>query len=188
LEECEKAPISGNAKSLAGEDRVRIPELREGRSTQTMNITRTQNQDAILGQSRGEVVEQACDECVGGFGLFTECVTATAKGKAVGKGACMNCLYGSEAKRCNFHVGKYNLLLYTTVIRTNSLQTTTNSLRQRAVSLILRLIQTEHPRLHPRRRKSGPVAAAVRQSSRPSKRRLLRHRSSLRAYRAGPRP
>ena len=165
-----------------------MPELREGRSAQTMNITRTQNQDAILGQSRGEVQAQACDECVNGFGLFTECVTATAKGKAVGKGACMNCLYGSEAKRCNFHVGKYNLLLYTAVIRTNTLQTTTNSPSQRPVPLILRLIQTEHPRLRSRRMKNGPVAAALRLSSRPSKRRLQRQRISLQTYRTGPRP
>ena len=86
---------TGNCKKLAGQAGVRDVFLREERD---MNLSRSANVEAILGQSRGKIEEEECEGCAEGMGLFTFCVTV----EGMFKGSCTNCHFGSKASGCSF--------------------------------------------------------------------------------------
>jgi hypothetical protein len=71
-------------------------ELRPGRM---ISFKRQQNAEAAIGQLRGRLKKNACESCKGCSGPFTQCVVV----RNALKGACANCHYGGEGRRCNFH-------------------------------------------------------------------------------------
>ncbi|WEW55066.1 hypothetical protein PRK78_000494 [Emydomyces testavorans] len=72
------------------------PVLHEG--VETVNLTQPGNREAVLAQSRGELQEEACQQCKDGYGPFTDCmVVADCFG-----GACAGCHVNSMTKQCSF--------------------------------------------------------------------------------------
>jgi hypothetical protein len=88
---------TGNTVRLAALPPLRVPVLRPGR---TSNPARPSNLEAEFGQATGQVRVPGCTHCVGGSGVWTECVVVA----GFFGGSCANCHYGSEGGRCSFRM------------------------------------------------------------------------------------
>lgn len=86
---------TANCKKLLSQEGVRDVFLRWERD---MNMQRSVNVEAILGQSRGEMEGEECVGCAGGLGLFTSCITV----EGMFSGSCTNCHFGSKGAKCSF--------------------------------------------------------------------------------------
>ena len=65
---------SGVCKQLLAMKRQREIQLREGVSEESISTNRSQNIEALLGYSRGEVAEKACEQCLALSKPFSCCV------------------------------------------------------------------------------------------------------------------
>lgn len=86
---------TGNCKKLLAKPGVREVFLREEKE---LNLQRSANVEAILGQSRGEIEEEECNGCAESGGSFTDCVTV----EGILQGICTNCHFGSRGVKCSF--------------------------------------------------------------------------------------
>lgn len=80
-------------------------------SLKNVNVTKFNNYlPALMGQSaRSRVVnlgDDACNGCKRGNGKFQSCVQVKDdEAKDLFDGACMNCIWGSSARKCNLSTG-----------------------------------------------------------------------------------
>ncbi|KAH7109505.1 hypothetical protein EDB81DRAFT_298725 [Dactylonectria macrodidyma] len=73
---------------------------RQGRSSiPKLDLTRTQNIDAVLIFIFGIKRETPCHHCAKGNGIFLGCYTES----SIASGACANCAYSSRGITCSFH-------------------------------------------------------------------------------------
>ncbi|KAH6953910.1 hypothetical protein BKA56DRAFT_604080 [Ilyonectria sp. MPI-CAGE-AT-0026] len=73
---------------------------RQGRSSiPKLDLTRTQNIDAILIFIYGIKRDTPCHHCARGNGIFQGCYTES----SIATGACANCAYSSRGITCSFH-------------------------------------------------------------------------------------
>lgn len=73
-------------------------EARRGRSPKNpLDLTRTPNVDAVLIYLFGKEADTPCIRCTKGYGIFDGCIVE----KSMVSGACANCAYSSQARRCN---------------------------------------------------------------------------------------
>jgi len=100
LEWAEQALLQANSKptkAIAQMEILRGVELRPSRNH--INLFQSQNCEAALAYSRGQVIDgvQACRDCKRGRGPFAKCVIL----KGYLKGSCSNCHYSATGARCN---------------------------------------------------------------------------------------
>ena len=63
----------------------------------SINWSRSENVEAVLMQVTGTIADISCESCLRGAGPFQGCVVS----ELCGRGACANCYYGSDRRRCN---------------------------------------------------------------------------------------
>ena len=96
----EKTPEKGNAAFFRVRymSKVRVVELREGKTAKDVTWSRIASHEAVLGYSRGIVEEKECKQCEQGGGPLAECVTVPEEYTK----SCTNCHYNSNGKQCSF--------------------------------------------------------------------------------------
>ena len=92
---------SGVAKQLLSMKRRTEIQLREGVLEESISTNRSQNIEALLGYSRGDIAEKACEQCLALIKPFSCCVIV----KGFFQNACSSCHYNSLGKGCSFRVG-----------------------------------------------------------------------------------
>ncbi|CBF82190.1 hypothetical protein AN5277.2 [Aspergillus nidulans FGSC A4] len=82
---------------------VREPQIRQKhiRDGKTFSYVRNSNSEALLGQMVGSHSPKPCTHChIKESGPFEGCIVVAGRFQ----GACANCHFGSEGKRCDFHI------------------------------------------------------------------------------------
>lgn len=79
-----------------------------------INWARAVNREAGLIQITGDKKTTPCNFCAKGAGPFEGCFTA---GNDIAQGACGNCHYNSEGRRCTFHTSEQQETLAKAAIR-----------------------------------------------------------------------
>ena len=73
------------------------------RAGKILNWGRPTNQEAVLGQTRGNYQQESCKKCIDEDGPFTTCVVVSGEFS----GSCANCHYNSLGSSCSFRPCKY---------------------------------------------------------------------------------
>ena len=89
---------SAACKKLLEMPRLRQVTLRSGLQESTISTGRSQNMEAILGYTRGNILPQPCKECK--TKPFASCVVV----ENMFHGSCMGCHYNSLGVKCSLRV------------------------------------------------------------------------------------
>ncbi|KAH6973903.1 hypothetical protein EDB80DRAFT_735263 [Ilyonectria destructans] len=108
---------------------------RQGRSSSTgLDLTRTQNIDALLIYIYGTLRTPSCMQCARGNGIFEGCITKS----DIAAGACANCTYSSRGIRCSYHDRPKETQLSRSIIEKIVKESTPDQLRAFGADLIER--------------------------------------------------
>ncbi|KAH6973991.1 hypothetical protein EDB80DRAFT_742440 [Ilyonectria destructans] len=115
---------------------------RQGRSASTgLDLTRTQNIDALLIYIYGTSRTPSCMQCARGNSIFEGCITktpSTLQCPSMAAGVCANCIYSSRGIRCSYHDRPKETQLSQSIIEKIVKESTPNQLRAFRADLIER--------------------------------------------------
>ena len=107
---------SNACKKLMETERLQEVAVRLDLTEKSLGTGRVQNIEAMLGYSRGKIVEEPCEECALGKRPFAKCVIV----EGFFQGSCVGCHYNSMGKNCSFRPTTSKYLIYLLIIITNN--------------------------------------------------------------------
>ena len=107
---------SNACKKLVELEKLQEIAVRLDLTEKSLSTGRVQNIEAMLGYSRGRIMEEPCDECALGKRPFVRCVVVD----GLFQGSCVWCHYNSMGKDCSFRPITSKYLIYLLMIITNN--------------------------------------------------------------------